>query len=234
MTETWQDPAINVEHEGFSFLYAPTASIFPDLQGHQAFGDSTSKSPASLATLTFSTKGSTTRLTLPLANTLFKTGEPSMLLVTKWEQVPKGSFKKLAGPDSRQNVLLSILRNRGRKMSPMYFPTVALTPARKIVSGLGNIVRRLEYSNRRVGSASEELEVSVNDALKIDTRATVMGVWALIIPHQATLYNREARSRMLDMMQYPKHEEPKSVDQWSAYVRHWILHGANLCRVCKY
>jgi hypothetical protein len=47
-----------------------------------------------------------------------------------------------------------------------YIPGIPLTPARAIVNGLGNIVRKLKFDDGLIGPASQELEASVDTALK--------------------------------------------------------------------
>ena len=129
--------------EGFSFLHSRTEQIVPALWEAESSTKGDSSFPSSL---TFTSKLSDEsrawrNMTLPLANTLFKNGKMSTLLITKWV-TRENSFQKVRSEERNKQTITTI-------QAPGIFniPSIALTPVRKITSGLGNIVRQIEYDN---------------------------------------------------------------------------------------
>ena len=113
-----------------------------------------------------------------------------------------------------QNVDVLAFRSVNHKLPPNRTPAVSLTPPRRIESGLGNIVRSIDFGNGDIGPASRELETSVTEYLaqKGQTRSTV-GVWALILPKDVAA------------------ESYSSEELGHQYVGRCLEKGATLCRV---
>ncbi len=68
------------------------------------------------------------------------------------------------------------MRYMQKRVPTSYIPGIPLTPARAIVNGLGNIVRKLKFDNGLIGPASQELEASVDTALKSMEFQTTIGM----------------------------------------------------------
>ena len=217
--------------QGFSILQGRTSEILPNLW--DAEDSTTTSSPTMTASLTFSkdrTSRNQSHVVLPLANTLFSNGRHSTLLVSKW-RVENDSFVKVRAEEKR-NQIINVFDGRDLGTPSTHVPAIPLTPARRIISGLGNIVRQIDFGNEDAGPASRELEGHIDEYL-LQTRrekATV-AVWALIIPK--------------DSMPQEKPEPPYGLlyepdlikSQWQEtlpnpkFIGYWINRGARFCRV---
>lgn len=171
---------------GLSILYSSSESLLPSLwQEEPVAGPRTS--PDRAATVTFTggpatSPASPLGITLPLANTIFQNGRRSTLLASRW-QSSLGHW----APDrmaERQHQEIACLQ--GRHLRP-HVPLVPLTPPRKIVAGLGNIVRQIDIDGD-AAPASKELEELIPAMYdrrwqKDDVQAPApVGVWAWVIP----------------------------------------------------
>lgn len=170
--------------EGFSILYGQERKTISSLWKKNE--DAPSKSPSMQSSITLR-KGLTgpSDLTLPLANTLFKTGRLSTLLVSRWEYEPsKDAIRAIKEPVERSNAIINIFPDVVHQLPKSFIPAVALTPARPIVSGLGNIVRTIDFGGEEgIGPASRELESTVTKYLNtMGYGNTTIDVWALITP----------------------------------------------------
>lgn len=164
------------------------------------------------STLTFTSFPSRLfKVTLPLANTLFKNSRQSTLLVSQWSSAGD-SFRMNSEQTEMQNVDVQIFRPPNYQLPPNRIPAVPLTPLRRIESGLGNIVRSLDFGYGAIGPASRELEASVTEYLarRDQTRSTV-AVWALVLPKDVESYPSEGLGHQ--------------------YVGRCLERGATLCRV---
>jgi hypothetical protein len=194
-------------------------------------------SPNMQSTLTFTgaVKGeSELTVTLPLANTLFKTGRHSTLLVSRWRS-SGGSFVISEEQTEKHNVSVRVFGRRPSGLPRTDIRMVPLTPVRRIKSGLGNIVRRIDFGEENVGLASRELETSVTEYLTQQGQGqSTIDVWALIIPQDSFL-GREKESEKVSIarMEDVKGKWSSSSPLDSGYVGHWIGKGATLCRVRK-
>jgi hypothetical protein len=226
--------------EGFSFLHGPSNQILPNLWGVES--STTENSPSMQSSLTFwSTQKvsgkvnhqkniPTSEITLPLANTLFKNGRHSTLLASKWQPQEGDSFKKVKDVEKR-NQIINAMENEPPGIPSSSIPALPLTPARRIVSGLGNIVRQLHFDDGP-GPASRELEANITEYLKVTNMPnSAIGIWALITPLKS-----------LPKLPYGPPFDP-TIDQsvvntfWlkpnpdSDFVDQWIEEGASFCRV---
>jgi hypothetical protein len=217
--------------QGFSVLQGRTSEILPNLWDTE--DSTTTSSPTMTASLTFA-KGRTSRnsshVVLPLANTLFSNGRHSTLLVSKW-RVENDSFVRVRAEEKR-NQIINVFDGRSLGTPSIHVPAIPLTPARRIISGLGNIVRQIDFGNEDAGPASRELEGHIDEYL-LQTRrekATV-AVWALIIP-------KDSMPQQKPEPPYGLLYEPDPVkSQWQEtlpnpnFIGHWINRGARFCRV---
>ncbi|KAI0489817.1 hypothetical protein F4859DRAFT_509395 [Xylaria cf. heliscus] len=172
---------------GFSVLYGPTDSILPGLWGKEGFNGANQDSVASVSFLTKPLVLNTGALevTVPLANTLFQNGRRSTLYASRWDISSEGSTvlrmkqpkttQTIAEKDIPVNHTLSII------------PLLPLTPPRKIVAGLGNIVRQVEVEGSAT-PASKELEAIIPKIFEERAQREPsysprpIGVWCWVIP----------------------------------------------------
>ncbi len=168
-------------------------------------------------------------VTLPLANTLFKTGSPSMLAISKWIPSTNGDYFRRVNLDrERENVIIQLSPSSFGKGSPQFsIPAFPLTPARKIASGLGNIVRTVEFNPSDNKPASHELETAVTDFLKSEhIENSLVEVWALVVSKDA-IANPLSRLKLMTAVKQWEEFDPE-------YLGYWIGMKAKLCRVCKF
>lgn len=172
--------------KGLSVLYSNSDSLLPSIwQEEPAAGPRTS--PDRAATVAFTggpatSAASSLGITLPLANTIFQNGRRSTLLASQWQ--PSSGRWTPNRMAERQRQEIACLQ--GRNLRP-HIPLVPLTPPRKIVAGLGNIVRQIGIDGD-AAPASQELEELIPGMYarrwqKDDAQAPApMGVWAWVIP----------------------------------------------------
>ncbi|PVH78837.1 hypothetical protein DL98DRAFT_236536 [Cadophora sp. DSE1049] len=228
--------------EGFSILHGPECNSIYPLWNENEIPPSRSPSMQSSITLRKGLTGASD-LTLPLANTLFKTGRLSTLLVSRWEYKPsRDIFFAIKHPVERTNAIINIFQDVVQQLPKSFIPAVALTPARPIVSGLGNIVRTIDFGGEEgIGPASRELESTVTKYL--DTMGygnTTIDVWALVIPPSSVSTKAEPGSHMqarrsltaaVDEVQ-SKWMATDNLSRESSFVGSWIPKGnAKFCRV---
>ncbi|KAM3089116.1 hypothetical protein ACMFMG_000733 [Clarireedia jacksonii] len=121
-------------------------------------------------------------ITLPLANTLFVNGKHSTLVATQWIRGQTRSFFQKIRAENKQYQEIRAFRRGDTIVPPIFIPSVPLTPARRIASGLGNIVRQINFGpgEESSGPASQELETQVTNYMNYSKPDTNIGVWALI------------------------------------------------------
>lgn len=217
--------------EGFSIWHRPNG---PDNSWVQ---DATVSSSTLQATLTLR-RGHVT-LTVPLANTLFKNGRHSTLLLSRWKSSGQ-TFKINRAQIEKQNVLLGGLAEK-KLYHPIRscIPSIPLTPVRRIQDGLGNIVRTIDFGQggvKNVGPASRELEQSVTEYLAQEGRgSSTVNVWALIIPQDTSLArlarSMEAKGTLNTGVDVLRTQNPLSSINKRHYIGELIRRGAILCRV---
>ncbi|TAQ89024.1 hypothetical protein B7494_g2669 [Chlorociboria aeruginascens] len=223
--------------EGFSFHHGTEHRVLPNVWDDVE--DGITKTPDVKSSLTFSRVSSVSAsITLPLANTLFKNGRHSTLIISKW-QCNGQSFIKVKSEERTNQVVNVYQRNDIARIPLSNIPVTPLTPARRLESGLGNIVRQIDFGKNGIGPASKELEVMVDKYLKFKeeingTRPDIT-VWALVIPpHIMHAWNMEPRNTITTPLLT---EVPKMSSFWTeplyadTYVGKWIEEGATFCRV---
>jgi hypothetical protein len=216
--------------EGFSLLHGTRNDILPRLWNPNHV--TKTESSALQSTITFSRLKRTTTVTLPLANTLFKTGKQSTLVIAKWK-AKDGLFVKMESKE-RSDISINVFGRLGSGIPSNIIPAVPLTPARRIISGLGNIVRQLDFGDDGIGPASYELENNVYEYLELKGRSnSTISVWALIVPADTQagatprpierLLIRASSVKELWRQKHPRMD----------YVGQLIDKGAAFYRVCK-
>jgi hypothetical protein len=122
-------------------------------------------------------------VTLPLANTIFSTGKVSTTVAGTW--TPGAAAQPWAWAqrpqDSNHGGELTVpISLRPDALGKLAVPLKAITPPRKVVSGLGNIVREVEVDGKTC-SASAELEAVIPRLLAETHIQGPMPVWALVM-----------------------------------------------------
>ncbi|KAI1435712.1 hypothetical protein GGR50DRAFT_655535 [Xylaria sp. CBS 124048] len=171
---------------GFSVLRGPTDRILPGLWEKEGFGTSQDDAACvSFVTNPLSRDAGALEVTLPLANTVFQNGRRSTLHASRWDISSKGSailrtrepkmIQRISAQGDSANRTLSVI------------PLLPLTPPRKIIAGLGNIVRQVEVDGVAT-PASKELEKILpgifEERAKRDpvSSPSSIGVWCWVIP----------------------------------------------------
>lgn len=175
---------------GFSILYGSANKILPDLWNHDEFGSGTDQDREASVSFLPNPLPKDLRpleITLPLANTVFQTGKRSTLFASRWQFTPNGSMTRTMMHEKRVQKIQPDPNSSGHTIPCI--PLLPLTRPRKIVAGLGNIVRQVEV-NGSPTPASKELEGLIPKVF--DTRSKrdesyvpgPIGVWCWIIhPH---------------------------------------------------
>lgn len=174
---------------GFSILRGPADNILPGLWAKEGFTGTSQDSAAHVSFATNPLRGNTGALeaTLPLANTVFQNGRRSTLYASEWDVDNEGSMVlRTRQPKTTQRIV-----ERGGTVAHTIptIPLLPLTPPRKIIAGLGNIVRQVEVDGSAT-PASKELEAIIpqifEERSQLDPNFSPrpMGVWCWVIPPQ--------------------------------------------------
>jgi len=131
-------------------------------------------------------------VTLPLANTIFQNGLESTLLASSWTAQGEGALtlSSVAEKNEHEIVLPTPLTTTTPRLS---VPLIPVTPPRKILGCLGNILSEIEVDGSPV-PASTELEAKVQEvydsrfaADNLNTSGMPVDIWALISTPEASL-----------------------------------------------
>ncbi|KAH8890982.1 hypothetical protein GQ53DRAFT_165471 [Thozetella sp. PMI_491] len=133
-------------------------------------------------------------VTVPLANTSFNNGRTYTMFACEWESGSSDQLR-LARRLEKKTQTVVIGKQQGIRRSSIHTSLVPITQPRKIVAGLGNIIRLLEGDSPSLKPlpASKELEEVIpkmleqRKALEQAPQAGPMGVWALVVPEHFTL-----------------------------------------------
>ncbi|KAF2207895.1 hypothetical protein CERZMDRAFT_101919 [Cercospora zeae-maydis SCOH1-5] len=174
-------PASGVEGIAYALVTHPLQSL---LEAQSPLQSSTTK-PGSLSFAI--THGDSCRIDaqLPLAQTIFTTGLPSTLLHTRFQFDPlSGQLRKQAS-QRLESAHIRMPDSLAHGESTLRAQLLPLTVPRRVVSSMGNIIRKLASpeSGSRTISASQELEAAVDNYFADRRKAPeAVQVWALIIP----------------------------------------------------
>lgn len=172
--------------KGISFMSGPK-EILPSLWDPVSFtGSREPDQAASLSFLGNPIEGHSRPLeiTLPLANTIFQNGRRSTLFASEWHRDGDGPMR-LAKREFKQSQ--RIFSHNTSMHSTATIPLMPLAPPRKIVTGLGNIVRQVEIDGSPT-PASQELEALIPQLFETRGAAGIpppsgpISVWAWVIP----------------------------------------------------
>lgn len=232
-------PNQSLAMEGFSFLQGSVASILPRLWEEENTGEANQDTRSSITI----SGGDTwqNNVTVPLANTLFQTGKPSFLRASKWTRKINHRFIKLNAIDKNHQTINAFNDMQSNDLLS-YIPATPLTPARQIESGLGNIVRVIDFGPEEGhGPASKELESQVDEyrnnlSKNRKLKASPFAVWALVVPEAALRHSEMSEPESMLRLQLSMKEirVESHNDKFHDYIGHWINRGATICRVCMY
>ncbi|KAK8055252.1 hypothetical protein PG993_000479, partial [Apiospora rasikravindrae] len=191
-------------HQGLSIIYGGTASLLPSLWEQGKIVGKGYPDRASAVQFTahevdaIDGQEVPVPVTLPLANTLFQNGRRSTLFASRWSPASSSataaahhSPMELKRLEEKSHQEIACLR--GLEGLPVRIPLMPLAPPRKIVAGLGNIVRQVEVDGV-VSPASKELEALIPRLFEKRAAAWLagdastgqapppMGVWAWVMP----------------------------------------------------
>ena len=139
-------------------------------------------------------------VTLPLANTVFQTGQRSLLHLSKWTQNARGFhlLEKKEGTHVAQILNLpaegshgfnsparSGNREDGISSFTMFTSLMPLTPLRQVVESTGNVVSKITGMGEKTSmTASQELEPAVSQISSRSQYTSIekAAIWALVIP----------------------------------------------------
>ncbi|KAI0815859.1 hypothetical protein GGR55DRAFT_366382 [Xylaria sp. FL0064] len=172
---------------GFSVLCGSVDSILPGLWAKQGFAGTSQDTASCVSFVTNPLDGNTGALevTLPLANTVFQNGKRSTLHASRWDVSNEGSVA-LRTRDQKIRQQIAAIGDSVNHTWPM-IPLLPLTPPRRIVAGLGNIVRQVEIDGSAT-PASKELEAIIPNIfeqraqLEPTSPPRPIGVWCWVIP----------------------------------------------------
>ena len=222
--------------EGVSVLHGFTNHTLPGLWDEESL---VTHSQDTRSSLTFSGQGNwEANITVPLANTLFQTGQLSFLRVSKWRSEKGRPFVKIKS-SNKANQIINAFDDMKSKEILTYIPGTPLTPARQIVNGLGNIVRTIDFGEDGTGPASRELEECVDKyRMRLIKRNpslsdSTIAVWALVVPEAAVKNDTPDSVHRLSLTKILAQGRAYT-DVFHDYIGHWINQGATFCRVCMY
>lgn len=185
--------------QGFSVCGGSTEHLLPGLWNpHEAADSRMHKGVEPKAALTFSrglhlpseSAGSAPALpvscSLPLANTIFQNQRPFTLLASRWRRGGSGAPFEMTQIVSKTRQDVNCFDASSGQTSTIRAPLLPITPPRKILAGLGNIVRQIEVGGTPT-PASKELEGAVQRIYDEweghhEELSGPIGVWALVIP----------------------------------------------------
>ncbi|TDZ73249.1 hypothetical protein CTRI78_v001407 [Colletotrichum trifolii] len=234
-------PLQDIPH-GFSFYRGSQEIVLPNLwQGAQPKPARGAKQQASISfhLRSLNQTPSTTTCTLPLANTIFQNGLESTLLASRWGRAGPSSALELSHIAEQQTQDVNFSADFNGSQTTLEVPLVPITNPRKILAGLGNIIRQIEVDGKPT-PASKELELAVD---KLFARRTQechefppgpVGVWAVVVPPATTQVKdlerlQEWASRLDEKS--TADEEWKQALQTKGLVQGFFGNGARVYRI---
>lgn len=192
-------------------------------------------------------------LRLPLANTVFQTGTPRTMILSKWKLLQaeqaegtKQPVELISKSDISHHGIRITRHDRALSSvtSALSLPLIPLTHSRLVNGCMGNIIRQVVGPEKAIVTASSELEEVVPRFFKCrgePVQATT--VWALVVPRQLQARLSGRTVKMLKI--YVKKNEKGQDDEkelwerlWQRDPPHWyhlaskaLLQGARLHRV---
>ncbi|KAK3394710.1 hypothetical protein B0H63DRAFT_461743 [Podospora didyma] len=227
--------------EGLAILHGSLDKLLPGLWEGQAtsavgaFADRDSAQPAlEFRAAPLEGDARPLRVIVPLANTIFTNGRPHTMFVSRWS----ATFEKeprllLEGSIEKTSQLINV---HGPTRSAVDVPLVPITEARRIVAGLGNILRQVEIGVSPA-PASKELELIIPKLL--DARAKKLGdqatgpvsVWALLYPEHFA--SKRKLPKALDLSGAGESHEWVRAQEVSKSIPELLAAGCHIRKICK-
>jgi len=206
-------------YEGLTFATFPTAASLA----------STSPSSAEKGAIDFVLPGETAEKDLytdtwrlPLANTVFQTGTPTTMQLSRWSLVNRDDF---LGLEMKTNVshhgvqLTPLDRPAVQPLSALSIPLLPLTLPRLVEGCMGNIITRIVGRQREIVTASSELEKVVPEFFHARGEPPQpVTAWALVIP--ASL-KEEVLNRTKSIIHNHKNEPAENIPRDEAWKLLW-------------
>ncbi|CAG8950329.1 hypothetical protein HYFRA_00006822 [Hymenoscyphus fraxineus] len=217
------------DRSGISILQGRSDVLLPGLWDDQV--NPQTHTTELLSTITVaSSQDDSIKIDMPLANTLFTNGRKSTLLISRWQHKDpesiRRSFVQIKSAE-KLNQVVNALDDMAIDRPHMLVRVTPLTPARPITSGLGNIVRQIDFGNNDIGPASRELEAVVNKRMKtLPKERKNLEVWALIVPEAIVSQASPEMRKHLSSV-----DVGKLLDLDGGAVVYWVNRGAKFCRV---
>lgn len=185
-------------------------------------------------------------VTLPLANTVFQNARPFTLLASRWRAggagaSSTGTLTLVDAFEKETQRIAAATEESIQSHADVSTPLFPLTAPRRIMAGLGNIVREVGAPEGYGGEenprpASEELEVSMNAIIATRSRRlrgspVSNRTWALVVPpNSACLEFLVKYFRCLESFK----SEHEGADGFARNFSKVIADGGRLHRVRKY
>ena len=226
---------------GFSVLQGDEGMLLPSVDAPASPRSARSREAPRTASLRFSRPSEAPRgplsLNMPLANTVFQNGRDSTLLSCMWASQPNGTYT-LANT-SEKTLQEIALPGAGPSLS---VPLIPVTPPRKILGCLGNIVSQIEVDGTGV-PASTELENEVQGVFdqrkaagNLSRDGMPVDVWALVSTPKGTV--TEEIEGVMDSLEEAEFEGPGEevavAQRNAAAVSKLIMSGFQLHRISKW
>ncbi|KAK0632267.1 hypothetical protein B0T14DRAFT_444941 [Immersiella caudata] len=173
--------------EGLAILHGSLDETLPDLWSDPE--SSESELQPSLEFQMAPLRHDPVQVTVPVANTVFSNGRSHTIFASQWQTI-KGTPPKLLRVVERTRQVIVTNTSNSYADSRVVAPLVPVTEPRKILAGLGNILRQIEI-DLLPAPASKELEDIIPKLLKARSdrhngyrQVGPMGVWAMVYPER--------------------------------------------------
>lgn len=149
------------------------------------------------------------RVRVPLANTVFQTGQLSTLINSTWERCPDGDGFQMRTRKERKTAVINLSKEDPKppnspqthihqEAPALSIPLIPLTFPRQVDGHMGNIIRGVIGPDGERITASTELEQVVPQYFKSRGEpAQATSAWALVIPKRKARYSLDSTKRLL-------------------------------------
>lgn len=175
-------PVTDMGHEGLAYTTLRPSDI-KLREPHSSFDDKA----ASVAFIFTGSSAPGVRHTeivrLPLANTVFQTGQRHTMYASTWEKDTTSGELRMVEKAQLEELTVNIRNQRVARLSDLSVPLIPLTAPRVVEPGMGNIIRCVYDSDGKGVPASQELEKVVPEYFKSRNEPPQpVSVWALVMP----------------------------------------------------
>ncbi|KAH7092100.1 hypothetical protein FB567DRAFT_230477 [Paraphoma chrysanthemicola] len=161
---------------------------------------------------------------LPLATTVFQTGSPTTMLLSKWDlESGRGEPTLESKTDISHHAISATptFDSSESTLSALGIPLLPLTLPRKVDGCMGNIIRRVTGENNESVSASSELEKVVPEFYQARQQpAQPTTAWALVIP-RSMIKDTRAKTLALLAKKLARSEKGGEITREQLWERLW-------------